>query len=123
MGVGGLLTSVEALGRKAKDLGDSMDDWKGSMGGYKKKLVRKIKALQEQSKRIDADAVGVEAFLHTPGPLGKPGPVGFAGTMGADGAMGTPGLMGHPGADGLPGAAGREGMEGRMGGTGPGVCM
>lgn len=120
-GIGGLLTSVEALGRKTKDLGNSMDDWKGSVGGYTKKLVRTIKALQEQSKRIDVESIGVQAFLQTPGPRGGTGPVGFVGTMGADGAMGSPGLMGHIGEEGLTGAAGREGVEGRMGGTGQGV--
>ena len=147
-GVAGMLASVDKLGRKTKSLGEDMADWSEHVGTYEKKVTSTLRALREDSKRVDSDEQSETAFLDTPGPKGPLGWPGFEGPRGAPGSEGVAGLAGHRGAEGLagsvcvhtrrvfltsladfaretltpralpPGAPGKEGLEGRPGGTG-----
>lgn len=145
-GVGGLLASIDQLGRKTKSLGEGTADWSEHVGTYKNTVTRTLRALRAESKRIDFDVQSDTAFMDTPGPQGPPGWMGWTGKRGETGRQGATGLAGHRGAEGLsgsecvrtrrvfltslvggvmfttgtlsPGVPGKEGLEGRVGGTG-----
>jgi len=68
-GVAGMLASVDKLGRKTKSLGEDMADWSEHVGTYEKKVTSTLRALREDSKRVDSDEQRVpRAWLGSRGP-------------------------------------------------------